>query len=361
MQSPSVTTDLQRNKSKNVSAVSSKQLQSSAPATSTSIPPSANKKKQKLADQIRMANTPSSASISLISPTSPVFTKPKNKSKSLRALIEAAAQAETKINPDKDPKPKYAPKNNVSKIKKAAESPSTTKNASDSLDVNIDETSSRDNLRVDSEGENENLSANKLLMKSRSGQQGRITLQDVKATLRRAKTTSQTSMLSIVSRIETADDPSSKGQKDVNCLVTAKALSDQLPSSSSQHSELQSVKKKSLLSEQSSLIPLQHDTSPQPNLTSATTPLLSGHLSSRVSQAAPLSHTISTSEGLKVGHHMTGLLSTSPPPTQISRPHPFLLAPPVRGEALRADEGLTKEKLQLSVRKQNTAHIRAEG
>lgn len=340
---------------------------------------------------------PSPATISLISSPSPVFSKPKNKS--LRALIEAAkskqvskeslertksvsedllsgsaaAQAETNINPDKDTKRKHASKKNVPKVKKTEESLSSTKNAPDSLDANINETSARDNHWVDSEGDIDYLSLNKLLMKSRVGHQGRITLQDVKTTLRRGKTTSQSSMTSIVSQIETAEDLSSKSRlgtshsevkvpadrkKDINCLVPAKTLSDQLPSSSSQHTELQSIKKKGLKSEQASLIPLHHEASPQ---LKPATPLLSGHLSSQMSQVAPLSHTFNRGEGLKVGQHMTGLLSASPAPTLIPSPHAFLLAPPVRVETLRADEGVTKEKLRLSVKKQNTAHSQAKG
>lgn len=379
MQTPSVTTDLQRNKSKKVSAVSSKQFQSSTPAMSTSILPSANNDKQKLADQIKMGSMPSPASISLISSPSPVFSKPKNKN--LRALIEdakskqvskeslertksvsedlsssAAAQAETQINPDKDPKHKYFSKQNVPKIKKAEESLSTTKNAPDSLDVNINETSARDNLWVNSEGDTDDLSLSELLMKSRSGRQSRITLQDVKTALRRGKITGQSSTTSIVSQIETAEDHSRKRRLgvsevpaerkiDINCLLPAKAMSEKLPSSSSQHTS----------------IPLQHDASPQLKPTSPAASLLSGHLSSQVSQAAPLLHTISTGEGLKVGQHVTGLLSASPAPTLISSPHAFLFAPPVRVETLRADEGVTKETLQLSVKKQNTAHSQVKG
>lgn len=404
IQTPLLTINLQRNTSKKGSAASAKQFQSSIPATSSSIPPSANNRKQKLVDQIKMGSPPSSATISLISSPPPVFTHPKNKS--LRALIEAAkskqvseeslergnsvskqllsgsasslsdspntrtaAQAESHINPDKDNKPKHASTENVPKMKRAGKSLSKPKNASDSLDANINETS------VESEGEMEDLSV-KLLMKSRGGHQGRITLQDVKATLGRPKTTSKSSTKSIVHQTETADDLSSNrnmgtGVSEVNVpaerrieilsSVTAKALSDQLPSSSSQHTELQSIKKHSLKSEQAFLFPLQHEASPQPKLTSPATPLLSGHLSSQASRAAPLAHTVSMSEGLKVSRHMTGLLSTSPAPTLISSPHPFLLAPPVRVEMLKADEGLTKEKLQLNVGKQNTAHGRAEG
>lgn len=384
MRTPSLITDLQRDTSKTVSAVSSKQFQSPTPAMSTSILPSANNK-QKLADQIKMGSMPSPATISLISSPSPVFSKPKNKS--LRALIEAAkskhvseedqllssaaALTETKINPGK-----YASTKKIPKIKKTEESLSTTKNAADSLDANINETSTRDNFWVDSEEDINDLYFNKVLIKSRSGQQSMITLQDVKTTLCRRKATGQSSGTSIASKTETAEELSSKSKLGSNlsevdvpakrkldtiCLVTAKSLSDQLPSSSSQHTELLSIKKKALKFEQASLIPVQHEASPQLKPSSPATPLPSGHLSSQVSQAAPLSHTIGTGEGLKVGQHITRLLSASPAPTLFSCPRAFLPAPPARVETLRADEGVAKETLQHSIKKQNTAHSQVKG
>lgn len=125
-----------------------------------------------------------------------------------------------------------------------------------------------------SEGEIEDLSVNKMFLKSGSGHQARITLQDVKAALGRVNTTRRSSRPSILSQIETTDDLSSK---------------------------------------------------------------------------------------IRPG---TGLTPVSPSLTQFSSPHRFLLAPqtlPARVETLRADDGLTLEKSQLEVRKQNTADNGSKG
>uniref|UniRef100_A0A3Q3JNB2 ATP synthase subunit f, mitochondrial n=1 Tax=Monopterus albus TaxID=43700 RepID=A0A3Q3JNB2_MONAL len=411
MQTPSVTTDLHTKKSKKVSVVS-EPLQSPTSATPTenentssskllslnseSPPPSAKKKKHKLSDQIKMAGS-----------SSPTLSKPNKKS--LLAVIEAAkskrvfkefleetgsvsedllsgltdhlnsrttAQPETRMNPDSTSpahmstniKPKDVHKKKASKTKK--------KNTSDPSDAKIRENSSkrpsaRDSFCIDNNGEVEDLPLSKMFLNSESGHQARITLQDVKAMLRRAKTTGQSSRASMLSQTETVDDLHSKSrpgtslspvavsaenQKD-SSLVTTKTMSEQLPSTSSQHTQLHSVKKKS----SQSLIPVQSDCSPQPKLAHPVSPLLSALVSSQVSQPIPVSHPVNINEGLKVGHHRAGPLSISPSPTQFSSPHPFLLAPPVRMEALRPDEGLTPEKSQLDVRKQSAAHSQTEG
>ncbi|GAA6214506.1 actin cytoskeleton-regulatory complex protein pan1-like [Lates japonicus] len=409
-QTLSVAASPQSKKSMKVSAVSSTPPQPSSQATpsksvnmsslsqllsmsSTSPPPSTKKKKQKLSEQIKMAAMPSSATPSHISSPalspSPTVSKPKKKS--LRALIEAAksnqvpkgslegarsasgdlpsgsapflsdplrlrttTQTETKIIPDNTrsappstgTKPKDAPKK---KSKRAAPSLST-----------INEGSARphaqENFWVDSKEDVEDLSVNKIFSKPGSGLQSRITLQNVKATLGRAKTTSQSSGASILSQVETAKNLRSntrvdtshspvavpaENQKDVvSCLMITKSLSVQLKS------------------KQVSLIPLQHDGSSQTKPTLPAAPLLSG--SSQVSQATPPPPTVSIKEGLNVGHCMTGLSSISPSPiAQLSSPHLFFFTAqtlPARVETLRADDGS-----KLDRRKQNTAHNQTEG
>lgn len=162
----------------------------------------------------------------------------------------------------------------VSKTKKAAQSLSTTKDTSSSLDSSSARPRVRDNFWVGNEGEIEDLSVNKMFLKSGSGHQARITLQDVKATLGRANTTHQSSRPSILSQIETTDDLSSK---------------------------------------------------------------------------------------IRPG---TSLSPVPPSLTQFSSPHLFPLAPqtlPARVETSRADDGLTMEKSQLEIRKQNTADNGTKG
>ncbi|KAA8581346.1 flocculation protein FLO11 isoform X2 [Etheostoma spectabile] len=409
--SQSVTANPLSKKSKTMSVVTSAPPNASTSSSSQSsapVLPSTKKKKQKPSEQIRTANLPSPTTISLTSspslPLSSTTSKPKKLS--LRASIEAAKSkqvskgslkgsrsasedlplgstpfvadpfssritAGTKTNPNKDSikedaflstdtKPKAASKMKVSKMKKASQSLSKTKDTSSSLDSKVNETTSaraRDNFLLDNEGEVEDLYVNTMLLKSGSGHQASITLQDVKATLGRANATRQSSRPSILSQIETTDDRSSKirlgtslspvplptGNQDSG-LVRTKAVSDQLPCNSSQHAELQSVKRQSPKSEQGTLLPLQ-----QLEPASPAAPLLSGHLSSLMSKAGSLPHTVSMSEGLKG----TGLRTISPSLTTFSSP---LLA--ARVEPLRADDGL---KLRLEVRKQNAADNGTKG
>ncbi|KAG8008726.1 hypothetical protein GBF38_010331, partial [Nibea albiflora] len=256
---------------------------------SGSLPPSTKKKKPKLSEQIKTATMP------LISTQSPSpISNPKKKS--LRALIEAAkskqvsqgslegtrstsedlpsgltpcvadplscrttAQTEIKTNPDKnlvkdnahpafvptDTKPKGAVKMKVPKTKKAAQSLSTAKDTSSSLVSKVNNTSPhlKEDFLVDDQGKIEDISLNKLFLTTGSGHQTRITLQDVKATLGRAKTRP-----SILSQIQTTHDLSSEirpgthlspvslptGNQDVDsCLVKTKSLSNQRKSSKS--------------------------------------------------------------------------------------------------------------------------------
>ncbi|XP_067431770.1 uncharacterized protein si:dkey-21c1.4 [Thunnus thynnus] len=355
----------------------------SSSLSSISLPPSTKKKKQKLSDQIKMA---SSTTISLdsspsLSPSpSPALSKPKKKS--LRTLIEAAKSNQvskgplggtsssslspvtsplnsgTKTNPDScaspallstDAKPKRASK------KKVSQSLSKTKNTSASVDSKVKESSARgtarNNFWEDSEGEREDLSGNEMLWKSeRSSRQARITLQDVKTALGRAKNNGESSRMGILGQIESSLSPVPAGnqKEDVSCSLTAKPPSNQLPSTSLQHKELTPAKRKK--SKQAShLIPLQDDGSLQSKLSSPATPLLSDHLSSQVSQATPLPLTFTMNEGLKSGHHMTSL-------THLSSPHRFPLATqtlPVRVE--------TTETLRLEARRENTAGDGAKG
>ncbi|XP_071319645.1 mitochondrial nucleoid-associated protein 1 isoform X2 [Trachinotus anak] len=407
-QTPSMAASPQSKKSTKPSAPP----QSSSPAAS--LPPSTKKKKQKLSEQIKMAATPSSTTTPLISSPavsqspSPSVSKPQKKS--LRALIEASksgqvtkgslegtrsasgdlpsgsltdplktratAQTETGLIPDDagfspsstDTKPKDVPKKKASKTKKAAQTLSTTKDT-DSLDSGINEVSTsphaRDDPWVHSEGEREDLSVNKMFLKSGSGLQARITIQDVKATLGRVKTTTRSSRAGILSQVETTDKLSSKTRLDtrlspvsvpaenrddaVSCLVTTKTLSDELPSATSQHPKLQ-LQKKSSNSKPASSIPLERDGSSQPKPAFPAPPLLSGRLSAQVGRATLLPRTASMNEGLKVGHHMAGLPSISASPIQFSCPH-LTQTLPARVELPRADEG----------RKQNAARGRAEG
>nr|XP_046233942.1 polycystic kidney disease protein 1-like 3 [Scatophagus argus]XP_046233944.1 polycystic kidney disease protein 1-like 3 [Scatophagus argus]XP_046233945.1 polycystic kidney disease protein 1-like 3 [Scatophagus argus]XP_046233946.1 polycystic kidney disease protein 1-like 3 [Scatophagus argus] len=427
-QTPSMAASPQTKKSKKVSTAPPPQSSSTAAplqSASTSKSSSAKKKKQKLSEQIKAATMPPSTTMPLIStqsqspPQSPTISKPQNKR--LHALIEAAkskqvpkgslegtrsasedlssasapfvsdplrsrttAQTDSKTHPKKDlvkdnphpdilstdTKPKGAFKMKASKAKKAAQSLSTTKDASSSLDSEVNEKTLRPRVRddflVDNQSETEDLSGNEMFLKSGSGHRARITLQDVKATLGRANTTRKSSRPSILGLIETADDISSKIRPDASlslvppptgkeeavdsCLVT-KTLSDKLPSTSSQHAELQSVKKISSNSKQASLIPLQHDGSPQAELTSCTTPLPSGHLLSQVMRAKDFPpHTFNLNERLNVGHHMTGHLF--PPSPQ---------NPPARVEIFKAVDGLMAAKSQLGVMKQNTADNGTKG
>lgn len=367
-------------KSKKKSAVSSSPETPSQSAgtppslslTSESPPPSTKKKKQQLSKQIKTATIPpvSTQSHSLALP--PAVAKPKKK-KSLRALIEAATskqvpateelpsgsapfvadpQTQTKANPDTElvkdnahpaflsshTEPKSASQIKATKAKKVAQTLSSTKDTSSSLDSKENQSSSRRNdFLVDDKEEFDDLSVNNVFLKSGSAHQARITLQDVKATLGRAHSSRQSSILN---QIRTTDDPRpgsglrSQPQDVDSCMVTTKSLS----SSSSQQTELQSVKTKNSKPEQTSFIPL--DGSPQPELPSSARP----HLLSQVSQAKFPPQ--SMSEGLKVA----GLPTVSPPPTQFSSPHLLPLAPqtsPPRVESPRRDDGWMKERSQL--------------
>lgn len=333
------TTGPQTEKDEKASASSSSPLTSS-PRNSTSLPPSTRKKKQKLSDQIKAATLFSPAS----PPLSPIVSKPKKQS--LRALIEAAKSdraqrgtlegedlpsdstlsSRTTTKADKDSvkddvslsllsaDPKDAPKK-MSKPKKAAQSSSTTTHTSDFLDSGLNKSSLRLHARdfwVDSEEEIEDLSV-----------KSKITLQDVKSRLGRGSGRHQSSR------------PSIQTKDAVSCVVTQ---SDQPLRSTSQQTELKPVKKKAPESQQ---------------------PALDSVLDSSPSQPDPaplLPPSFSPTEGLKVGRHVTGLLSVSPALSHFSSPLRFPRAPqtlPVKADGV--------EKLQLEVRKQNAAQHPPEG
>uniref|UniRef100_A0A8C3AVR8 ATP synthase subunit f, mitochondrial n=1 Tax=Cyclopterus lumpus TaxID=8103 RepID=A0A8C3AVR8_CYCLU len=385
-QTLSVTSSPQSKKSEKTSAVSSAAMRPPPSLDSASLPPSTKKRKQKLSEQIKTANVPSSFTDSLTSapslPLSPTILKPKKQS--LRVLIEAAkseqvskgslagtgsassdppsgsapfvadplrsrAAAETGTKCDRDSvkddalpaflatdtKHKDASKKKASKTKKA-----TTEDNSRSLDSQVHGSSARAHVRDFWADDDDDGEVNKMLL-SGGGRQARVTLQDVKATLGRANATRQSGRPNILSQIETADDLSSRIRPvplPTGALVPTKTVSDQLPCTSSQHAELQSVTRNSLMSKQGSLIP-RH----QPELTSPAAPLVSGQLSSQVSKATPPLRAVATNEGLKV----TRLLTISPSRTAFSSP-----LPAARPETPRAGDGL---KSQLEARKLNTA------
>ncbi|XP_059180489.1 uncharacterized protein si:dkey-21c1.4 [Centropristis striata] len=338
-ESTDMLTSLQSNKSKKKSAAS----QSLSPS-SASPPSTAKKNKKKLSEQIKTASIPTATS--------------KPKKQSLRALIEAARSepvstgslegtgtaseerlssstplvadpltsrttAETKTNPDKDSVqdnahaafPSADSKPKAATRKKTKKSIPTAKDTSNSLhsEVNKSGASSRvkDNFWVDSEGEVEDLK-----MKSLSGLQTRITLQDVKATLGRAKDGRQSKRPSILSQI----------QADQKISPVPLPADSSLVTKTQQPTALQPVSRNSL---KSALIPLQ-----QLEISSPAAPLLSP---SQVGKA------VSVNEALKE----TKLLTISPSLIKFSRAEP-----------LRADGGL---KSQLEIRKENTADNKAAG
>ncbi|XP_034564055.1 uncharacterized protein C17orf80 homolog [Notolabrus celidotus] len=394
----------QSKKSKKVPVVSMNASPSSQTVSQSSVLPSSStkKKKQKLSEQIKTANL--AASTSVISPSqSQSLDVSEPKKKSLRALIEAAKskqvsaasvegsksasedlpigantpvadpvnsrtnihtewkndldkdQMKDNSNPDflsTDSKPKGGRK---TKTQKAAQTVPPTKDTS--LDANVKETTERLRLRDDffleDKEEAADYSENKMFSNSGSGHQTRITLQDVKTTLARANSTRQTNRPSILSQIQTADDLKSRIRNQESCLITDKTMSEQLHGASPQQTELQSVKRKSLKSQQAALIPLQQKGSPQSGMTSPEAFVLPGCVSQR-NQATPPPYTVSINESLKVGPHKTpGLLTISPSLVQFSSPHPLRYTPQTlsaRVETLRADAGS-----QLEVWRQNTA------
>ncbi|XP_035469625.1 uncharacterized protein C17orf80 homolog isoform X1 [Scophthalmus maximus] len=370
---------------------------SSAPPQSAELPPSTKKKKQKLSEQIKVAGTQSSISSLPPSPSPAVSTKPKKKS--LRALIEAAkpdqvalgslegtrsaseeppsgstpprskttAPTKGSIIPDSagfaalssNTKPLDAPKKKASKTKRAPQSPPAARDTD------------ADDFWADITEEIEESSENKMLLKSGGGHQAGFTIRDARATLGRAKTTSQSGRARILSQAETADELSSKtslgpglspatGPAEnltdvVGCSVPTEAASDQPLVTSPLRPQLQSVTKKSSTSEQASSIPPQRDGSSQPKLLAAVAPLLSGNSSSQGSPATPPPPlcAVGVNGALKAGRHAAELLSLSPTPVHFSRPHVFPLAPQTLPP--RAADGW-----KLEDRKQNSAHNRME-
>ncbi|KAM7370516.1 hypothetical protein PAMP_010053 [Pampus punctatissimus] len=243
----------------------------SQPASSSPSPPSLpqstkKKKKQKLSDQIKMANMPSLASSPSPSP-SPSSGLSKPKKKSLRALIEAAKSHQVSKEPLRgtdsssllsiDAKPKCASKKKVSQ----------------SLDSKVNESRVRDNFWENNEEERHDLSGNEMFWKSEnSSQQARITIQDVKSMLGRAKN-SRTGIL-VQTEISTSplQVPAVNQKDDVSCLVTTKHQSNQLLITGLQHKDITPAKRQT----SKSLILLQDDVSLQ-----SKQPLLSDHLSSQ--------------------------------------------------------------------------------
>ncbi|KAG7507507.1 hypothetical protein JOB18_036489 [Solea senegalensis] len=358
-------------------ALTAKNINASSPSLSSSLlPPSTKKKKQKLSEQIKTGSAPSSNT------TAPSLSTTISKKKSLRAQIEAVkhdqvtkrsqdgtrsasedllsetrsktpAQTRTDVIPD-DTKPKDGSKKKMSKTKKAAAQSLPTD--SDSLDSELNQSIVkpvvRDNSWVDNAPETEDLSVKKMFLKSDCDHQARITIQNVKTTLNRAKTTTQSSRASFLSQtdlnnnLKTSFGPAlspvtAPVENDVSCIVANKTLSEQLPCT-----QLQPFQKSS-----KSLIPLQRDGSSQPKLP-LTVPLLpSGHTSSQVSQATGAG---SMTEALKVGHRMTDFLSLSTSPLHFSSPYLFPLAS--RNTLQRAETLRAEDVAILEDRKPKAAH-----
>ncbi|XP_041671570.1 uncharacterized protein C17orf80 homolog [Cheilinus undulatus] len=389
----------QSKKSKKMSEVSSAPVNSSSVSQSSSLssalPLSSSKKKQKLSEQIKMATSTLPISPSL----SPSSKNSEPKKKSLRALIEAAksnqvptaslegttpsdllgvtpavtdppsSRTKTDKQTDKDrikensnleyfsadSKPKVSYKMKATKTKKASQSPSTSKETS-YLNQSTAKPCIKDNFGLEDEEEVADLSVNKMFSKSGSGQQTRITLQDVKTTLGRAKSNRQ----SILSQIQTEDlgskiSPEVSKRNQESSLVSAATLAEKSLSVISQNTELKSVMRKSSKPKQAALILLKHEGAPQPGLNSPKAPVLPGYLSSQVNQTMPPSHTVSVNEGLKVEPSKTGLLTISPSLIQLSSPH--ISRPSLQTlEAFRAEDGS-----QLEARRQITAQNGAKG
>ncbi|XP_068161281.1 uncharacterized protein si:dkey-21c1.4 [Antennarius striatus] len=429
-QTPAVTSSSQSKKNKKVSLGStqtplqnvgaSSSSQSSSRSTAAPLPPT-KKQKQKLSEQIKAAN----ARISTQSPSpSPTTSKPK---KEIRHASKEAEKSErvskgsleepTSTSGDMAPsltqsvvdplsdrvtaqieskdsvkdntqhthlftytKPKGASTRKVSKAKKVGQDVPTTEDTSGSLDSKMKQggvkTHEGDKVLEVIEEEFEDFSANEIFLKSGSGHQARITLNNVKEMLGRPNKTRTPSIMSQIvsankdlsSKVRPESHPSpvpvpSGNQEDVDRLmVTSETLSKQLPSTSSQHTELESVKRSSSKSKQTSLVPLQHDVSPQADAIPPTTPLPSANLFSQVNNVKSPPQTLSMNASLKPGQHRTGPPSVTPTLNWISSHHLFQLEPQnVRVENLRANDGSTMEKSQPGDRCQNTAANGAKG
>uniref|UniRef100_A0A672YC97 Uncharacterized protein n=2 Tax=Sphaeramia orbicularis TaxID=375764 RepID=A0A672YC97_9TELE len=341
---------------------------------------SSKKKKQKLADQIKITTMPSST------PASPVSSSPQPTSvlkatkKPLHMSNPESRSASRDVPSDSDPRAttsrntvliktssdgpqttysqhKSVVKKKVSQQAKATPSPSTAKTRS--LDSNLNNNSSRSNSRSrfweDDDEEKEDLRENEVLWKSGGGLQANITLQDVKATLGRTKNNHQHSRGSILHQIETTSsldttpNTAGKKQKDIS-LVKMVSQPGRIQSSASlQHKEPKP--------ENCSKSDLPEPVSPG---------VFPNHLSSVLSQDMHITHSSSMREGLRMDHHMLGLLSVTPPvnqhlkltPPSSSSAHLSPLAQknlPVKVETERTEQRPRME------RKSNTAQNGSEG
>ncbi|XP_063338786.1 mitochondrial nucleoid-associated protein 1 isoform X2 [Pelmatolapia mariae] len=375
--SSSVITDLQGQTRKRDTASGPSNATSSSPRTSSSMTllSPTTKKKLKLVDQIKTSTL-------LLSPSPalpPTTSKPKKKS--LRALIEAAkcdqikkeslkvseteptvssrntAQTEPKTISGKDyahlsadTKPKDAPKKTPKTKNHVNQMLATTKQSESSTKF----TEKSHKFWEDGKQEIEDSSMNNFVLKLGNGHQAKITLQDVKATLGRARPPRQSSRPSILSQIQTNDNLSSKigvdtGVGPVPLLEDNQKYvatqSDELLSTSPQHAGLKSDKKIPSKTKQLALVPLRD----VPESTPPTAPFLCA--SSQLWQAMP--PPVNLNEGLKVSHHMTGLLTKSAPVGQFSS----LLSPLVSQSLPVKVETVDKPE----VRKQCTAESPNEG
>nr|XP_020486518.1 uncharacterized protein C17orf80-like [Labrus bergylta] len=378
---------------------------STPPSSVLASSPTKKKKKEKLSEQIKAAKIVSSTSLGASPSPSPPSNVSEPKRKSLRALIEAAkskqvsegsgegtrsapedlpsasaplgtdslnslnVQTETKTNLDealgqdtshpvflsKGSKPEGASKMKATRTKNAISSPLPINETSPDSEVNDRTAKSR--LRggfwVTTDVGGTDLPVSEMFSKP----EGRITLQDVKATLGRAKNRPH-NRPSILSQIRT-DDLSGEirpalptGNEESN-LVSTQTPPNELSSNSSRSAERQSAPGKSSKSKEATLTPLQHHVSPQPGLPEAS--VLSGYLSSQVNKATPPPPAVRVNEALKAGQRHAGLLCQPPSLAHALRLPPQAL--PAREEMLRFGDGS-----QLEVRRQkNTAGNGAKG
>ncbi|CAG5904147.1 unnamed protein product [Menidia menidia] len=362
----SVKADLYEEEGKNVTP-----QPSTPPQPASSILPSSTKtKKKKLSDQIRTAILSSDPS-PLLPPT---ISKPKKKSG--KTLIEAekfdknsegphkitlkgsspsfksTEQTETEANGNKA-SVKDSSLSRLSVSTKPKKKVSNTKDLLSAAKQMSDFQSSkrphaRDNFWVESAEEPEDVSVDSLFLKSENGPQGKVTIQDVKATLGR-----KSSRPSILSQIGAADSrsdkirledlspglPPAENQKDaIGHTATPIVASDKLVSTSLRSSELK---------------PVQEKCRP-PAVICPAAPLFSVNARSGVQQAAPAPPAVALGKGSEVDRPVPpGLLSMSPTLPQPSGPLPSPRATqtlPGRTEAGRLD-----------IRKQKAAVTPTEG
>ncbi|MED6247630.1 hypothetical protein ATANTOWER_010700 [Ataeniobius toweri] len=389
-QMSSVATDLLPERSKKVSAVSLKPVQLAAPANGSSSSssfastlPSSKKTKQTqtLVDQIRTTALSTSPS----SPLSSSLSKPK---KSLRSSIEAAKSENiaketlkgtrsaskdssrtsdrTKIKAVADsfkvtsvfsvPAETKANEESKMKVPKMKDVFPTTKYTSDFLDSNVNKNNTslrrvRENFWVDGEEETKESSVNGLFSKPGNGNQMKVTLQDVKATLGRANSRRQSGRPSILCRITAADNLSSDITLDTD--ISRAPLGDQKHATNYLATPTNESDKQLSTAKQPRALQLFQEKSKPPSLIP---PQDADHQLEPASECADVQQRRSSSlclnERLKATPYR-GLLSVLAPFNQFSS-H---LLPPAAAQCL---PGMV-EDLQHDFRKKHGAEKRTEG